>query len=136
MIPSARDHLSERLCAALGGLRREMVRGVPRRYLVPDEHARLVRRFEVFGRADLDVAAQKVQAEALALRYLLAHVLLRRRRVDRFGVKILVECRAHVERLAVQIELAVARLKRAEAEAFGDSIVVVKPYLHGIERRT
>jgi hypothetical protein len=82
------------------------------------------------------VAAQKVQAEALALQYLLAHVLLRRRRVDRFGVKILVERRAYVERLAVQIELAVARLELTEAEAFGDSIVVVKPYLHGIECRT
>src|SRR5579885_46249 len=137
MVPVARDHLAEGLLAALARLLREVVRGVPRRYLVPDEHSHFVRGFEVFRRANLDVAAQEVQAHALALQHLLAHVLLRRRRVDRIGVEVLVERRAHVERLAVQIQLPIARLERAEAEA-GRVNILITPLpesdLDGVQR--
>src|SRR5829696_7844014 len=58
MIPVSLDHLMESSFAALAGLLCKVIEVVPRRHLVPDEHAHLIGSTQVGGIANLDVTAQ------------------------------------------------------------------------------
>ena len=86
-------------------------------YFAPDQHAEPVRHLVIARVRHLDVAAQKVQPQRLGLVQLVFQKGDGRWRADGFGVVILIQRAAHVERCAVQVELAVSRLELAEPES-------------------
>src|SRR5262245_25095859 len=120
MVPVAADHVVERLPATC---RRRLRPDPPARHFVPDEHADLVGGFEIRRVTDLDVAPEQVEPELPPLLHGIDNEGLAWRAVDRVSVEILIERPAHVERLAIQEELTVARDELAKAEVL-DRVVV------------
>ena len=112
------DALEELLLAAARAVRRHAAV----RQLRPDQHAHPVGDLVVARVRRLDVAAQAVEAEFLRLAELVFQELHGRHGADRVRVVVLVEGGAQVERLAVEVELAVAGLDGAEAEAVLDRV--------------
>ena len=115
------DSLEEPLLAAAGALGRHAAV----RQLGPDQHADPVGDLVVARVRRLDVAAQAVEAELLRLAELVFEEFHRRHGADRVRIVVLVEGAPEIERLTVEVELAVAGLDGAKAEAL----------LDGVERR-
>jgi hypothetical protein len=126
------DALEQRLLAGARALGRQAAVGK----LGPDQHPHAVGDVVVARVGRLDVAAEAVEAELLGLAKLIFEELDGRDGTDRIGVVVLVERAAQVERLPVEMECAVARLERAEAERLADLVVetaVAKTDLQRIE---
>ncbi len=112
------DALEKPFLAAARALGRHAAVG----QLGPDQHAEPVGDLVVARVRRLDVAAQAIEPEFLGLAKLILQKRDRRDRADRVRVVVLVQGAAEIERLAVEVEMAVAGLDRAKAEMVRDFV--------------
>ena len=90
--------------------------------LCPDEQADAIRRLVVARIRHLEMTAQRIEPKLLGLAKLILQECNRRHGTDRLGIIVLVESRAQIKRLAVEVKLAVSSFDCAKAEVIAHCI--------------